>query len=46
VRIDFDGQRMKIRKEEQAFRLILHLYPTQDRAEQIAEVQPAGRLDA
>jgi hypothetical protein len=37
---------MEIGEEEEAFRLILHSYPAQDRAEQIAEVKVAGRLDA
>ena len=45
-RIDVDGQRVEVGEEEQALGLILHPHPAQDRAEQIAEVQVAGRLDA
>ena len=46
VRVDVDGQRMEVGKEEQAFGLVLHPHPAQDRAEQVAEVEPAGRLDS
>ena len=45
-RIDVDRQRMEVGEEEQAFGLVLHPHPAQDRAEQIAEMEPAGRLDA
>ncbi len=45
-RVDVDGQRVEVGEEEQAFRLVLHPHPAQDRAEQIAEVKVAGRLDA
>ena len=40
------GQRVKVGEEEQALGLVLHPHPAQDRAEQIAEMQVAGRLDA
>ena len=45
-RVDVDGQRVEVGEEEQALGLVLHPHPAQDRAEQIAEVQVAGRLDA
>ena len=44
-RIDIDGQRVEVGKEEKAFRFILHSHPAKDSAQQIAEVQVAGRLD-
>ena len=44
--IDVDGQRVEVGEEEQALRLVLHPHPAQDRAEQIAEVEVAGRLDS
>ena len=37
---------MKIGEEIEAFGLILHPYPAEDGAEQIAEMQTARRLDA
>ena len=40
------GQRVEVGEKEQAGRVMLHPLPAQDRAEQIAEVQAAGRLDA
>ena len=45
-RIDVDRQRVEVGEEEQAFGLVLHPHPAQDRAEEIAEVEIAGRLDA
>ena len=44
--VDVDRQRVEVGEEEQALGLVLHPHPAQDRAEQIAEVEPAGRLDA
>ena len=44
--VDVDRQRVEVGEEEQALRLVLHPHPAQDRAEQIAEVQIAGRLNA
>ena len=44
--IDVDGQRMEVGEEEEAFGLVLHPHPSQDRAEKIAEVKTAGRLDS
>ena len=44
--IDVDRQRVEVGEEEQALGLVLHPHPAQDRAEQIAEVEVAGRLDA
>ncbi len=41
-----DRQRMKVCEEEQAFRFILHPHPAQDRAQQIAEMEAACRLDS
>ena len=46
ARIDVDRQRVQVGEEEQALRLVLHPHPAQDRAQQIAEMKPAGRLDA
>ena len=46
VRVDMIGERVEIGEEEEAFRLVLHPHPAQDRAEKIAEMEPAGRLDA
>ena len=45
-RVDVDGQRMQVGEEEQALGLVLHPHPAQDRAEQIAEVKVASRLNA
>ena len=45
-RIDIDRQRVEVGKEEQALGLVLHPHPAQDRAEQIAEMEAARRLDA
>ena len=41
-----DGDGVEIGEEEQAFGLVLHPHPAHDRAEIIAEVEVAGRLDA
>ena len=43
--IAVDGQRVEVGEEEQALGLVLHPLPAQDRAEEVAEVEPAGRLD-
>ncbi len=45
------GDRVEVGQEEQAFvagggRLVLHAHPVADRAQVVAEVQVAGRLDA
>jgi hypothetical protein len=49
-RIDSDGERVEVGKEEQkrvpAFDLLLHSDPAEDRAKQIAEVQIARRLNS
>ena len=39
-------QGVEIRQEEQALALVLHRHPLLDRAEVVAEVEVAGRLDA
>src|SRR5689334_10432483 len=44
--LDIDGDRMQVREEEQAFGLVLHSHPAQDRTQQIAEVKPARWLDS
>ena len=46
IRLDIDGQCVKVGEEEEAFGLVLHPHPAQDRAEQVAEVKAAGRLDS
>ena len=45
-RIHIFRQRVEVGEEVQALGLILHPHPAQDRAEQIAEMEAAGRLDA
>jgi hypothetical protein len=37
---------MKVGKEEEAFGLVLHPYPTKNCAKEVAKVQVSGRLDA
>ncbi len=44
--IDVDGQRMEVGEEEEALGLVLHPHPSQDRAEKVAEMKIAGRLDS
>ena len=44
--IDVDGDRVEVGEEDQAFGLVLHPHPAPDRAEIIAEMEVAGRLDA
>src|SRR5437868_14626663 len=46
LRVDFDGERVEVGEEEQAFRLVLHPHPAKDGTEEIAEMQVASRLDA
>src|SRR4029078_6326528 len=45
-RVDVNGQRVEVGEEVEAFGLVLHSHPAQDRAEQVAEMQSARRLDA
>ena len=40
------GQRVEVGEEEQALGLILHPHPAQDRAQQIAKMEAARRLDS
>jgi tryptophanyl-tRNA synthetase len=42
----YKATHVPVGEEEQALRLVLHLHPAQDRAEQVSEVQVACRLDA
>ena len=48
IGVPFDERfaRVKVGEEDQAFGLVLHPHPAQDRAQQIAEVQVTGRLDS
>src|SRR4051794_19784940 len=46
LRIDVYCQRMGVGEEEEALSLVLHPNPSQDCAEQVAEMKPASRLDA
>ena len=45
-RVHMSRQRVEIGEEVEALGLVLHPHPAQDRAEQIAEMEVAGRLDA
>ena len=40
------GQRVKVGEEIEALGFVLHSYPAQDGAKQIAEMEAAGRLNA
>jgi tryptophanyl-tRNA synthetase len=42
----YQATHVPVGEEEQAFGLILHLHPAQDRAKQVAEMQVTRRLDA
>ena len=46
IGVDVDRQRMEVGEEIEAFCLVLHPDPAQNRSEEVAKVQTACRLDA